>query len=193
MTLCLLLCPGLCDAVEGSNPDYPASFTVPLQFPELEMIDNGDGTTGLFMEGYPSAREIGLPALPSRVLAIALPPGTEAAGVAIESMEWYEVPGSYTIEWGQEPLPSYTMQAETTPVTQADAAVYSSDAVFPEQPVFLQGTGTDIVKTFALIAIGAYSYAWFLSGTWLDWFSMARPSGGREDCAVESGSHHKSA
>jgi len=141
MAFFLLLCPGLCDAVEGSNPDYPESFVVPLQFPELEMIDNGDGTTGLFMEGYPSAREIGLPALPSRVLAIALPPGTEATGVVLEGMEWYEVPGSYSIEWGQEPLPSDTTQAETPSATQADAAVYNSDAVFPEQAVFLQGTG----------------------------------------------------
>jgi hypothetical protein len=158
MAFFLLLCPGLCDAAEGSNPDYPESFVVPLQFSELEMIDNSNGTTGLFMEGYPSAREIGLPAIPSRVLAIAMPPGTKAAGVSIEGIEWYEVPGSYTIEWGQEPLPSDTTQAETPPATQADAAVYNSDAVFPEQPVLLQGTGRMRKYSIADIRISPVRY-----------------------------------
>lgn len=129
-------------AETAASPDYPTSFTLPLQLPELQITDNGDGTSGLLMEGYPSAREIGLPALPSRVLAVALPPGTEAAGAVVVESNWYEVPGTYNVEWGQQPIPSDPLPgAELPQPTKADSSVYDSDSVFPEQPVSLQGNG----------------------------------------------------
>lgn len=142
LVLCILPCSGLGETAMGSDVVYPESLEISLSFPGLEVTDNGNGTQGLSMEGYPAAREIGLPALPSRTLNIALPPGTKAAGAVVVASDWYGIPGSFNVEWGQQPLTSDpSPDEEPISPTQADADVYSSDAVFPAGSVTLQGNG----------------------------------------------------
>ncbi len=142
LVLFLLICSGPGGAAIGGDTGYPESLDLSLSFPGLGVADNGNGTHALNMEGYPAAREIGLPALPSRTLNMALPPGTVAVGAVMVASEWYEIPGSYNIEWGQQPLTSEPLPGEEPPLpTPADEDVYSSAAVFPAEPVVLAGSG----------------------------------------------------
>jgi hypothetical protein len=143
----------------NSDAGYPESVAVSLEFPDLEVTDNGDGTQGLFMQGYPSVREAGLPALPSRVLAIALPPGAEASAVTIEGENWYALPGTYTVEWGQPAL-SCDEDPEQEPIQAAepDPEVYSSDSAYPEASVILTGTGAMRAISIAEVEINPVRY-----------------------------------
>jgi TRAP transporter 4TM/12TM fusion protein len=60
--------------------------------------------------------------------------------------------------------------------------LYLAPFLFGYVPAFtLEGTPTDIVVTFILIAIGTFGYAWFLSGVWLDWFKRSPRDGKPSD------------
>jgi hypothetical protein len=142
MALIFLPNAGSKNVAMGAGAANPDIVELQLSFPSLEVVDNADGTQGLYMDGYPAAREIGLPALPSRVLSIALPPGADVGAAGIITGEWYELPGSYNVEWGQEPLTSDPPPGVgLSPRTEADGDVYSSDAAFPAEPVALKGSG----------------------------------------------------
>jgi len=53
--------------------------------------------------------------------------------------------------------------------------LYLGPFLFGYVPGFsLNGSTTDIIITFVLIAIGTYGYAWLLSGIWLDWFKKGK-------------------
>lgn len=85
VALCFLAFTAPVQSAVGGGNDYPDSIDLSLRFPELDVADNGNGTQSLHMEGYPSAKGIGLPALPSRVFVMALPPGTQASQAVIVS------------------------------------------------------------------------------------------------------------
>ncbi len=52
--------------------------------------------------------------------------------------------------------------------------LYLGPFLFGYVPGFsLNGSTTDIVISFVLIAIGTYAYAWLLSGIWLSWFKKS--------------------
>ena len=71
------------------------------------------------------------------------------------------------LEKNDEPVyplasPSYHMATGTQ--------LYLGPFLFGYVPGFsLDGSATDIIITFVLIAIGTWAYAWFLSGVWLGW------------------------
>ena len=61
--------------------------------------------------------------------------------------------------------------------------LYLAPFLFGYVPAFsLQGSASDIIVAFVLIAIGTFGYAWFLSGIWLRWFGWgAAADGGHAD------------
>ncbi len=143
----------------ASERAHPSSIDLQLSFPGLGVTDKGDGTQALDMVGYPAAREIGMPAIPSRTLNIALPPGTRAADAYVVVSEWYEIPGSFTVEWGQQPLTSQSPPGGQAPQpTQADADVYASDTAFPAAPVGLLGSGRMRCISIAEVRVSPVRY-----------------------------------
>jgi len=49
--------------------------------------------------------------------------------------------------------------------------LYLAPFIFGYVPAFsLDGSTSDIVITFVLVAVGTWAYSWLLSGIWLDWF-----------------------
>jgi hypothetical protein len=140
VALCLLACINPLQSAVGGENDCPGSVDLSLRFPSLEVAENGNGTQSLYIEGYRSAKGVGLPALPAHVFVMALPPGTQASRAVIVSEDWYEVPGDFTVTWSQEPLTD-APDTEEEMHTQADAEVYSSDAAFPPSAVTIAGNG----------------------------------------------------
>ena len=56
--------------------------------------------------------------------------------------------------------------------------LYLGPFLFGYVPAFsLDGSPSDIVIAFVLIAIGTWAYAWLLSGIWLKWFERKAPAG----------------
>ncbi|KPJ98378.1 MAG: hypothetical protein AMK71_11485, partial [Nitrospira bacterium SG8_35_4] len=52
--------------------------------------------------------------------------------------------------------------------------LYLGAFLFGYVPGFsLDGSTMDIVKAFALIIIGTYTYSWFLSGIWIGYFKKS--------------------
>ena len=55
--------------------------------------------------------------------------------------------------------------------------LYLAPFIFGYVPAFsLDGSPRDIAVAFALILVGTWAYAWFLSGIWLDRFTGGRPA-----------------
>jgi TRAP transporter 4TM/12TM fusion protein len=55
--------------------------------------------------------------------------------------------------------------------------LYVGPFLFGYVPAFsLDGSPTDIIVAFALITVGTWAYAWFLSGIWLNWFKKSAPA-----------------
>lgn len=151
----MLVLPLPAKAVAGGGT-FTGPVTMTLQFPGLEVKDNGDGTQGLTMEGYPSRQEPGLPKLPSRVMSIAVPPGTIASSVRIVGQQWQQMPGAYKVAWGQPPLSN---QSGDQPLKmQANEEVYSSDAAYPDQASILEGNGDMRAISIAEVRINPVRY-----------------------------------
>jgi len=54
--------------------------------------------------------------------------------------------------------------------------LYLGPFIFGYVPAFsLDGSTSDIVITFVLVAVGTWAYSWLLSGIWLDWFGKKAP------------------
>jgi hypothetical protein len=140
VSVCVFICSNPVETAVGGGNNRPKSVELSLQFPGLDVEDNGNGTQSPLMDGYPNAKGVGLPALPSRVFVIALPPGTQASQAVIVNEDWYEVPGKFRIEWGQQPLTGTAPQEGELP-TKADEDVYSSDVAFPATAATLEGNG----------------------------------------------------
>ncbi|MDY6795074.1 MAG: C25 family cysteine peptidase, partial [Actinomycetota bacterium] len=132
--LLLVYAPGIADGAKGLT--NKGSFTVSFQFPDVETVDNGDGTVSLAMEGYESSGYEGLPCLPGKVFSIALPPGTRAETVTVKNMRWETLPGSFLVQWGQP-----VVDMDEPPRSVPAGAVYDSELPYPSQAVVLEGNG----------------------------------------------------
>ncbi|MBU4194348.1 MAG: hypothetical protein KKF66_05060, partial [Actinobacteria bacterium] len=138
MSLVMFVIPG---NVGMGAESPPTSFEISLDFPELEITDNGDGTDTLHLEGYPCSMDVGLPAIPSKTLSISVPPGMRADSLEVTRSDWKALPGAHAIRWGQPPAPSTEDFNPLPAPAPADQEVYGSDSPYPDQPVSLDGTG----------------------------------------------------
>ena len=116
----------------------PASFTVRFDFPAPSCEQKADNTYRIRMDGVPTAREIGKPALPCYKAAVLVPPGKKARSVTAKSVTWRRLPGVYKVEWGQPMLPA---DSDRMTRVQPDKSVYERDAIYPRSPAKLEGTG----------------------------------------------------
>ena len=125
--ICWLVVPGA--PVAARNSSGGAVVEIMLEAPAYQMIQVDDGTFRLEAEGMQTALIPGYPALPVRVVDVALPAGTTASGLAIGVVEsqnlgegWRlsRVPAQVSDEGNRleleltEPFPSEPVQLEGT-------------------------------------------------------------------------------
>lgn len=132
-----------------SNPGFAVeeqALRVPLPVPQLE-ISTVQEHHDLVLADYGMLMVPGCPDLPSRIFAIAVPPGAQVVGVAYDLGEPVQLPGSYSIApvalprvlSGENPL--IAMQ-ERAAYQATYEATYGSDAVYPsEQVEFVRSAG----------------------------------------------------
>ena len=106
--------------------------------------------------GARSLRDPGRPLLPAVPLRVGLPAGSRVLGVSIVASESVELPGVFLIMPSQPPQPlSAPRRAELVP---PDAAVYSSNEIYPRQLVQLAGTGRVAGTTICEILVRPVRY-----------------------------------
>lgn len=89
-----------------------------------------DGTDRVEAAGLRRLSQPGKPVLPYRSAFLALPPATEVVKVSVTEAAWQNLPGTYAVEPGQQPLP--LTQAGAKPErTPSDPATYASRDWFP--------------------------------------------------------------
>ncbi|MBN2446661.1 MAG: hypothetical protein JXO22_08045, partial [Phycisphaerae bacterium] len=126
-------------AVSSAAATPIATTSVTVAVGPYELTDVADGPT-INIAGFGRVPAAGHPMLPSRIFAIAIPPGAEVIDVTYDSGEGVELPGSHCIS----PVPLPRVIGEENPAARElmerdyqsnYAAVYQSDAVFPRDPV----------------------------------------------------------
>lgn len=133
----LLLFAGIAGAAVES-----LSVQVPIGEYSVKQVANGDR---LYLEDFGRLLVAGKPKLPSKIFAIAIPPGARLIDVTYTTGAGIELPGAYDIE----PTPLPRVIGEEDPAIYAAElaryeanhdAVYGSAALYPEQPVVLERT-----------------------------------------------------
>lgn len=100
-------------------------------------IAQGPSGERIDMTGFGRLSDPGLPALPSRVLSIAIPPGEKAVSITLDPATPQAIEGSHQIA----AAPNKAQPGAFMPGVTHDLEVYSSDAPFPSQPAVLIGQG----------------------------------------------------
>ena len=111
------------DAAGGS------SVSLTLDSAPYQALPEADGTVRLAMDGFQTALIPGYPALPVRVVDVALPPGTRALSVVVQEAQ-------------SEPLGENWNLSRVPPQVSDDGRIAQLELTqpFPDAPVVLEGT-----------------------------------------------------
>ncbi len=111
------------DAAGGS------AVALTLESAPYQVLPEGDGSVRLAMDGFQTALIPGYPALPVRVVDVALPAGTRAVGVVVREAQ-------------TEPLGEGWSLVQVPPQVSDDGRIAQLELTetFPESPVVLEGT-----------------------------------------------------
>ncbi|HUU94918.1 MAG TPA: C25 family cysteine peptidase [Phycisphaerae bacterium] len=113
------------------------SVAIPVDTPQIEKAELGHE---IFVEGFGRLLVPGKPNLPSKIFAVAIPPGAEFAELTFETAEGVVLPGTYNV--APAPLPRVIGQED--PLVYAEEqrryeqnynAVYGSDVAYPQDVV----------------------------------------------------------
>ncbi len=100
-----------------------------------QILDTRDGDQEIRMEGFGQILDPGLPKLPSRIFAIALPPGVKAYSVVVKGNRGTELSGTYKITPAPMVSPLDASEAELARIRaeydSTVAAAYASDDAYP--------------------------------------------------------------
>jgi hypothetical protein len=116
-----------------------------IQVPDHSLhLDTHDNTTRLEMQDYGTMNIPGKPRLPSRIFAVAVPPGAAIHNVEIHSGTVEQVPGRHSIDPVDLYLPLINLSEEELARYEAEyhanmEEVYSRSAFWPESPGWLLG------------------------------------------------------
>ncbi|MCK4341217.1 MAG: hypothetical protein KAY37_05775 [Phycisphaerae bacterium] len=116
---------------------HTISVTIPVGRHEIAKTAEGHEVS---VEGFGRLLVPGKPNLPSRIFAVAIPPGAELAGVTYDAGDGAVLPGVYKVP----PAPLPRVIGEENPLIYAERkraydqsykSVYGNDAAYPENPV----------------------------------------------------------
>lgn len=113
------------------------SYRCTLSAGDCTIKSDNRGNQRVDVAGFGHLSNPGLPALPSRVLCIAIPPGEKAVSISVDPVTPKPLKGSHDLA----AVPNSVQRDNPAPPVTPDPAVYSSDAPFPGQPARLIGQG----------------------------------------------------
>ncbi|MFH2055677.1 MAG: C25 family cysteine peptidase [bacterium] len=120
------------------------SLSVPVPIGEYTIKQVADGDR-LYLEDFGRLLVAGKPKLPSKIFAVAIPPGARLIDLSFTTGAGIELPGTYNLE--PTPLPRVIgdedpgiYAAELARYEANYRAVYDSDDAYPQQPVVLERT-----------------------------------------------------
>ncbi len=159
----LVLLAALALVLPMSISAYGGSITVPLgELPAsaqaLSASINSIHTGAIEIPGFAMAGASGSPALPSRIIYIALPPEADLGSVTIETTGLLTrmMPGTYDISPVSEAAP---LDSATEPAPGIrNAAIYGQDEFWPAQHLRVLGTGHLRTWKVAAVEYTPYSY-----------------------------------
>ncbi len=126
------------------SADEEISVTIPVGAYEIRDAEQGQD---IFVENFGRLLIPGKPNLPSKIFALAIPPGAEVAGVTVTASEGVTLPGTYEVS--PSPLPRVIGQEdpliyerEKKMYEENFSSVYGSDEPYPQNVVeFLRAAG----------------------------------------------------
>ncbi len=128
---CVLLAPA---GAPAATDDGTISVTIPVAAPEITKAEQGHE---LSVEGFGRLLVPGKPNLPSKIFAVAIPPGAEFAGLTFDTGAGVVLPGTYNVP--PVPLPRVIGQEDPFVYAQEQRvyeqnynAVYGNDAAYPQ-------------------------------------------------------------
>jgi hypothetical protein len=137
----VLAAPG---AAQALLPPGVGQERVTISVGDYQVVQTDQGQE-LYVEGLGNRLIPGQPRLPSRIFAIAIPPGTEVVGIEYDAGEGLLLDGTYQI--APAPLPRVVTGEDPALYEQEQLryalnhdAVYGSDDVYPASPVAFERT-----------------------------------------------------
>ena len=150
---------GLAD-VSNASPAPAVSVTISAGAPSIERASDGEQ---VLAEGFGQLLIPGKPALPSRIFAIAIPPGAELIDVTCDAGSAVELSGTHNVAPAGLPRvvgdENHAIYAQELAVCEKNhATVYGSDAVYPASPVeFVRTAG---YREYNLVDVRVTPYAY---------------------------------
>jgi len=122
-------------SIQAGDRDGTVSVTIPAGVYTIEQTDRGDE---IRMEGFGRRPEPGVPMLPARIFAVAVPPGARVTGASFHADREILLDGTYAIP----PVPQARVLTQDASAQGLDPAVfdanhravYDRDAFFPATP-----------------------------------------------------------
>ncbi|MCK4518236.1 hypothetical protein KAT92_05630, partial [Candidatus Babeliales bacterium] len=119
----------------GATTTYAETYQYTIETGDYEIVDDGYGNQEIRMDGFGQLLEPGMPKLPSRIFAIAIPPGVTANLIEVVGNGMIELPGAYNITPAPMVSPLEATQEELSEIkAEYDKIVnqaYASDAEYP--------------------------------------------------------------
>jgi hypothetical protein len=126
----------------AASDDGTISVTIPVAAPEVTKCEQGDEIS---VEGLGRLLVPGKPNLPSKIIAVAIPPGAEFAGFTFDTGAGVVLPGTYNVP--PAPLPRVVRQEDPLVLEKEQRlyqenfnAVYQKDDAYPQRIVELVRT-----------------------------------------------------
>jgi len=122
----IVVLPSMGETLSVTHELEKLEIRMKFQFLAPRLESAGDCYT-ISMEGTKVYSTPGLPILPLKTLRVLIPPGGKIKKIEVSGNEAV-IKGSYTIKWGQTPIPTGSTPASKTP---PNSEVYSSSKQYP--------------------------------------------------------------
>lgn len=129
----------------GAKSTYAETYQYTIEAGSYEIVDAGDGYQEIEMEGFGQLLEPGKPKLPSKIFAIAIPPGVEVDSVEVAGTGLTKLPDTYRIAPALmvSPMSATEEEIEKTRAEyeQIRKEAYASDLPYPNQVGMFKNQG----------------------------------------------------
>ncbi len=154
----LWICPAILGVIWAAGLSLASAGEAGHSFrfdPASVRIERADGWDRVRYGGLDLTHQVGAPALPVRIVHLAVPAGRRAVGVEVTVDEWTDLPGHHRPEPVPPPTPLSRPEVETA---APDPAVYAADGPFPADAARFLHQG--ILAGQGVAAVAVYPIQW---------------------------------